>query len=149
MEKTITGQQRIIADLKAQKLHSDTESRQRVNELENENRQLKSTVSQLNLGAKRYEGIKILLLGHMNVDNLHNLFYAACDLYEKTLRANPNDIVQGEDLKRLAPVRAYLRDDLKAELEIPKNELEQKLIEAEKDVKLYKDAFLLMAGAQR
>ena len=149
MEETITKQQREIADLQAQKVHSETEYRQRINELENENQQLRSAVSKLNLGARRYEGIKILLLGRMNVDNLCDLFYAACDLYEKTLRANPGDIIQGEDLGRLAPLRTWLRDDLRAVLEIPQDELAQRLIEAEKDVKLYKDVFLLMAGAQR
>jgi len=147
METTISSQQRQIAD------HTSLENkyRQRIHELESENDLLKGITSQLRERAKNYDGIKEFLRGRTNVDELAALCDLTHAIYEKALIASIGGLkhkTQEEDLKRLAPIRARLREDFMAVLQIPIDVLEQRLIEAEKLNKAFKNAFNQMYGGK-
>jgi len=145
LETEATTQERQIADLKVnmsslenknqQRLKElEKEYQQRIKELESENLQLKATASGLHERARNYEGIRDFMRGRIDIRGLSALYDLISDIYTNALAARRAGIpeVEPADLDRLAPIRARLREEFMLVLQIPKEELEERLKKAER-----------------
>jgi hypothetical protein len=139
-ETKVSSQQRQIADLGAKTSRLQSESQKRINGLESDFHELEDIASRLLKGDKNYEGIKGLLQGRGDIDTLSALCDLASAMYKNALIASISGKheLEAVDLRRLAAIREQLREDLMTVLQIPRDVLEKRLMEAEKTIEAFK-----------
>lgn len=151
METKISSQQQQIADLRAKTSSLENENRQRINDIESENHQLKAIASELRRKAENYEGVKDFLKGRLDIDGLGALCDLVSAIYKKALFASIGGLkhgIQEADFGRLAPIRKQLREDLMAVLQIPRDVLEERLMKAEEANEAFKSLINRMYGGK-
>ncbi len=148
VETNVSTQQRQIADLKTKMSSLENGNRQRIKEVESEKHQLKAIASVLRERAQNYEGIKDFLRARIDIRGLRALCDLVSAMYSNALaaRLGGKPEVEPADLDRLAPIRERLREDLMGVLQIPRDVLEERLIEAEKINEAFKSLVNQMFG---
>ncbi len=150
LETEVSTQQRQIVDLKTKMSNRESENLQRIKELENENHRFKAIASVLRERAQNYEGVKDFLRARIDIRALRALCDLVSAIYTSALvsRLGGKPEVQPADLDRLAPIRAQLREELMLVLQIPKDALEERLIQAEKLNEAFKSLVNHMFGGK-
>lgn len=136
IKATVTSQQQQIAS--EQKRVAASEARIRT--MEGEKRELKGVASELRESAENYAGIKELLRGEVDLHTLEALHHLVSQTYMQALEASIERNIGARsgrrsvppDPIRLASIRERVRQDLRAVLRIPGDELEERLVKAEK-----------------
>ena len=150
LETEVSTQEQQIADLKTKMSSLENKNQQRLKELESENHRLKAIASVLRERAQNYEGIKDFMRGRIDIRELSALWDLISDIYTNAFAARRAGIpeVQTPDLDRLAPIRARLRIEFMSVLQIPKDVLEERLVEAEKINEAFKFFINQMFGGK-
>ena len=151
MDTKMSAQQRHIVDLEAKLPRLQNETKRRIAELESTNSQLKTTTSELLDMAENYEAMKNLLKGIMRTDGLRALCDLLCAIYQKSIVSGiaGKRELEETDLKRLAPIVQRLREELIVVLQIPRRELEERLIKAEKTNEAFKSLITQIYDGKR
>lgn len=146
IETKLTLKQRQNIDLEGKLSRVQNETQSEIIALESKNQQLETTASELLEMAGNYKAMKDLLKGRFGVSELCALADLFSGMYQGALFASigGNRKLKAEDLERMTAIRKRLREEFMAVLQIPKDELEERLTIAEKANEALKDCINIM-----